>query len=63
MQLHCSFSSFVIKIIAADHIKTTGLIGRNMPIIHNPATSYEGNAIINFRRQFVLERGLNNLRY
>src|SRR6266516_6551675 len=63
MLLNCFFSSFIVKIISTNHIKTTNLIGRDMTIVNDPATSDKGNAIINFWRQLVLERRLNNLGY
>src|SRR6266508_2948574 len=61
MHLNRFYSSFVIKIIATNHIKTTCPIGRDMSIIHNPATTYKSNSIINFWWQVALKCGANNL--
>src|SRR6266498_675370 len=63
MHPSCFFSSFTFKIITTDQIKSTSLITRDMTIVNDPATTYEGDAIINFGWQFALERGSNNLGY
>src|SRR5215510_47134 len=47
MLAHCSLGSFGVDIIATDHMKAARFVSRDMPIIHDPTTADEGNAIIN----------------
>jgi len=36
MLLNCFYGSFMVKIIATDHIKSADLIGGDVTVIHNP---------------------------